>query len=304
MLLQLALLAPAAASIPADVLCNSKLLAYDFAATLLPERAAKADGAMPPHPTPQLATTLTLWRAGLAAVALGLGVNPANKTCTTSGGGHGHGHGPSPPGPPPPPKPHVPHGSCSALMPGMSLVYGSRANSWPTTGSAAACEALCKANATCTYGTWHDEHQGRYKNACMLETDQRYSPHRQDGHTSFLCNMSATLQEAAAPEPDSVWWAAEARRLDRQPPRHRGWRASVPPLPTAEAGSTLYVDAAKGSDSAAGSLAAPLKTIQAAVDKLSSGGSVLLRAGTFFLKESVTISHSGITIAPYQSEEV
>eukprot|EP01045_Picozoa_sp_COSAG04_P043374 COSAG04_NODE_14186_length_577_cov_1.389121_1_plen_34_part_01 len=33
MLLQLALLAPAAANIPADALCNSKLLAYDFAAT-------------------------------------------------------------------------------------------------------------------------------------------------------------------------------------------------------------------------------------------------------------------------------
>ena len=152
-----------------------------------------------PTPPPALAAaalgTLRLWRAGLAAVALGLGVNPTNKTCTTSGGG-GHGHGPSPPGPPPPPKPHVPHGSCSALMPGMSLVYGSRANSWPTTGSAAACETLCKANATCTYGTWHDEHQGHYKNACMLETDQRYSPHRQDGHPSFLCNMSATLQEA------------------------------------------------------------------------------------------------------------
>lgn len=55
MLLQLALLAPAAANIPADALCNSKLLAYDFAATLLPERAAKADGPSPrtssrPHP--------------------------------------------------------------------------------------------------------------------------------------------------------------------------------------------------------------------------------------------------------------
>jgi hypothetical protein len=97
-----------AAAIPANVLCDSKLLAYDFAAELLPERAAKA--------------------GGLAPVALGLGVDPANKSCTdTHGGGGGGGHHPSPPGPPPPPKPPVPHGSCSALLPGMSLVYVSRA---------------------------------------------------------------------------------------------------------------------------------------------------------------------------------
>jgi len=135
-------------------------------------------------------------------------------------------------------------------------------------------------------------------------TDQRYSPHRQGGHTSFLCNMTGTLEEASAPEEGSVWWAAEVRRLDLQPPRSRGWRNGVPPLPAAEADATLFVDATKGTDTAAGTLAAPLKTIQAAVDKLTTGGSVMLRVGTFFLSESVTISHSGVTIAPYQNEEV
>ena len=118
--------------------------------------------------------------------------------------------------------------------------------------------------------------------------------------------MTGETTTVPAPEEESVWWAPEARRLDLQPPRHRGWRAGVPQLPTAgAAASTLFVDAAKGSDSAAGTLAAPLKTIQSAVDKLATGGgSVMLRAGMFFLTESVTIAHSGITIAPYQKEEV
>lgn len=47
-------------------------------------------------------------------------------------------------------------------MDGMSLVYGDKkpVGDYPTTPDAASCEALCKANHTCTYGTWHDSHQG------------------------------------------------------------------------------------------------------------------------------------------------
>jgi hypothetical protein len=91
------------------------------------------------------------------------------------------------------------------------------------------------------------------------------------------------------------------------PPRHAGWRAGVAPLPTAEAeAASLYVDAVKGSDSAAGTLAAPLKTIQSAVAKATAAGGALifLRAGTFELASTVKITHSDITIAPYQQEEV
>ena len=44
--------------IPGDVLCNSKVLAYEFAAKLMPERAS--DG-------------------GLAPVAAGLGVDPGQR---------------------------------------------------------------------------------------------------------------------------------------------------------------------------------------------------------------------------------
>jgi hypothetical protein len=54
-----------------------------------------------------------------------------------------------------------------------------------------------------------------------------------------------------------------------------------------------------------GTIAAPLKTIQSGVDKLSSGGgSVLLRAGTFYLTDPVRINSSGISVTPYQREVV
>ena len=80
-------------------------------------------------------------------------MDPATNSCT---GPAPPSPSPSPPGPPPPPRPPVPAGTCSALMPGMSLVYNSPGRTWPKTDTADACEALCKANHTCTYGTWHD----------------------------------------------------------------------------------------------------------------------------------------------------
>jgi hypothetical protein len=141
-------------------------------------------------------------------VAAGLGVDPATKTCT----------GPTPhPGPapsPPTPKPVVPSGTCSGLMDGMSLVYGDKrpVGDYPTTDTAAACEALCKANHTCTYGTWHDEHQGRYKNRCLTRTDGEYKPHRQGGHTSFLCNMTGTVKRTADKHPDEIERTFEPQR--------------------------------------------------------------------------------------------
>lgn len=143
-----------------------------------------------------------------------------------------------------------------------------------------------------------------YGKACILESDGQYVPHRQDDHFSFICNTTGTVGRVPDPEPYGVWWAPEDRRLDQQAPRSKGWRASVPPL---EPSASLYVDAAKGSDSAAGSIDAPLKTIQAAVDKASASASetsIYLRAGTFYLPASVVIKASGITIAPYQNEDV
>ena len=61
-----------------------------------------------------------------------------------------------------------------------------------------------------------------------------------------------------------------------------------------------------GSDSAAGTEAAPLHTLGAAVAKAAGGGAVVVRAGKFFLNSTLelTAAHSGISIAAYQGEHV
>ena len=85
----------AVGGMPSHVLCEAQVLAYQFAAKLMPERGT----------------------AGLAPVAEGLDVDPANMNCSPSPS-----PGPSP-SPSPTPKPPCPKGTCSSLMPGMSLVY-------------------------------------------------------------------------------------------------------------------------------------------------------------------------------------
>ena len=280
------LLSPLAlGGIPADVLCESKVLAYEFAQKLMPERASTA--------------------GGLDAVAAGLGfaagVDPTTFNCSVTP------PAPTPAPPAPAPKPVVPKGTCSAVMTGVNLVYGAKDSKWNSTTTSAACEALCKADPGCTYGTWHDGDQGRYKHACIVRYDNQYSPHRQDGHFSFLCNMTGTTPQIPDQRASDLPWAWVPQPHGALPPRHAGWRAGVAPLPTAEAeAASLYVDAVKGSDSAAGTLAAPLKTIQSAVAKATAAGGALifLRAGTFELASTVKITHSDITIAPYQQEEV
>ena len=91
-------------------------------------------------------------------------------------------------------------------------------------------------------------------------------------------------------------------------------RASLPePAPAARtagphAAGSIYVDAAKGSDSAAGSLSAPLKTIEAAHAKArqqsGSASTIVLRGGTYYLKETLalTAQDSGLTIESYTGE--
>ena len=90
-------------------------------------------------------------------------------------------------------------------------------------------------------------------------------------------------------------------------------RASLPEPAPAErtagphAAGSIYVDAAKGSDSAAGSLGAPLKTIEAAHAKArqrSGSATIVLRGGTYYLKETLalTAQDSGLTIESYTGE--
>lgn len=70
--------------------------------------------------------------------------------------------------------------------------------------------------------------------------------------------------------------------------------------------ATYYV-APTGSDSAAGTLAAPYKSIQVAVDKAVAGDSILLRGGTYSPSKNIQVKKSGtassrIVLAAYQSE--
>ncbi|KAL3420447.1 pectate lyase [Phlyctema vagabunda] len=72
--------------------------------------------------------------------------------------------------------------------------------------------------------------------------------------------------------------------------------------------ATLYV-APTGSDTAAGTLTAPLKSIQSAVDKAVAGDTIYLRAGTYSPTTNIQIKKSGTSSAPYtlsayQSEKV
>ncbi|KAK1979817.1 pectate lyase L [Colletotrichum cereale] len=60
----------------------------------------------------------------------------------------------------------------------------------------------------------------------------------------------------------------------------------------------LYV-APTGSDSAAGTLAAPLKSIQIAVDKAIAGDTIYLRAGTYSPTANIQITKSGTAAKPY-----
>ncbi|KAI6880027.1 hypothetical protein KC363_g7303 [Hortaea werneckii] len=68
-----------------------------------------------------------------------------------------------------------------------------------------------------------------------------------------------------------------------------------------------YHVAPTGSDGAAGTLAAPFKSIQVAVDKVSAGDTIYLRGGTYSPTTNIQIKKSGtsparITLAAYQSE--
>lgn len=70
--------------------------------------------------------------------------------------------------------------------------------------------------------------------------------------------------------------------------------------------ATYYV-APTGSDSAAGSLSAPYKSIQVAVNKVSAGDTIYLRGGTYSPTTNIQVTKSGtsssrITLAAYQSE--
>ena len=85
---------------------------------------------------------------------------------------------------------------------------------------------------------------------------------------------------------------------------------ATPTFAAAEtAGALTYYVATTGSDSNAGTLAAPLATIQKAVSLVAAGGTIAVRGGTYALTTNIQITKSGtaaapITLAGHQGERV
>ncbi|GAA2688201.1 right-handed parallel beta-helix repeat-containing protein [Actinoplanes palleronii] len=86
--------------------------------------------------------------------------------------------------------------------------------------------------------------------------------------------------------------------------------AGIAAIGTADAATaaTYYV-ATTGSDSAAGTLAAPFATIQKAISLVAAGGTIAVRGGTYPLTANIQITTSGTAAAPitltrYGSEKV
>ncbi|MBO3737475.1 right-handed parallel beta-helix repeat-containing protein [Actinoplanes sp. NEAU-H7] len=70
-------------------------------------------------------------------------------------------------------------------------------------------------------------------------------------------------------------------------------------IPSASAATTTLYVAVNGSDSNAGTLSAPLATIQKAISLVPAGGTVAVRGGTYALTTNIQITKSGTASAPY-----
>ena len=81
------------------------------------------------------------------------------------------------------------------------------------------------------------------------------------------------------------------------------------PATEASAAPTTLVVATNGNDTAPGTLAQPLRTVQRAVDLAKPGDTIAVRAGTYPLTDNITIATSGtasqpISLGAYQGERV
>jgi len=144
---------------------------------------------------------------------------------------------------------------------------------------------------------------------------------------SFDCPARALAVEFAAhanPSLSAAHLQEIADALNGSPEKAAGCNVTVPPsllrersaiprfrpfaLPAAAAGA-WYVDAQRGSDSAAGTQAAPFKTVARALAASRAGGggggTIVLRGGTHFVAATLTLTggDSGLTIQSFPGEE-
>jgi hypothetical protein len=115
---------------------------------------------------------------------------------------------------------------------------------------------------------------------------------------------------AAALRPDAAALAADALQLSvlcnataPTPARARARRAA----PSAVAASEVYIDGVRGNDGAAGTLAAPLRSLAAGVARartLPRPATVFVRSATYRLSETLELcaADSGLTIAAFEGE--
>ena len=74
-------------------------------------------------------------------------------------------------------------------------------------------------------------------------------------------------------------------------------------------GISLLTPIHAGSDSAAGTLAAPFATVERAIEAYeaagTTGGAIVLRGGVHYLQRSIALNttHSGLSILNYRGEE-
>ncbi|MFJ9147552.1 right-handed parallel beta-helix repeat-containing protein [Streptomyces sp. NPDC102270] len=81
------------------------------------------------------------------------------------------------------------------------------------------------------------------------------------------------------------------------------------PVTEASAAPTTLIVATNGNDTAPGTLAQPLRTVQRAVDLAKPGDTIAVRGGTYALTDNITIATSGtatqpISLGAYQGERV
>ncbi len=116
---------------------------------------------------------------------------------------------------------------------------------------------------------------------------------------------AATTTSSAAPPTTTIAspTTTTTPRTSTAPPEQTTGRGAVAvgsasyPVPA----GAVFVDGMRGSNGASGTQANPLKTVAAAVDKAPSGGTVVIRQGTY--NESLTVGKT-LTIQAYPNEAV